>query len=129
MEILKRVLKKSIFIIIPAAALSAYLVEPRKFPLGILMGWIFGLVNLRQLTRNIEGMVGTQSATFKLILLSITRLLALCAAIFLLIYYKVVNVFGLLIGFTVVFVLILIEGAKVGKEQAGTKAQSDKGTK
>ena len=117
MEILKRVLKKSIFIIIPAAILSAYLVEPRKFPLGILMGWIFGIVNLRQLTRNIEGMVGTERATFKLIFLSITRLLALCGAIFLLIYYQVVNVFGLLIGFTVVFVLILIEGAKVGKEQ------------
>ncbi len=116
MEILKRVLKKSIFIIIPAAILSVFLIEPRKFPLGILMGWLFGILNLRQLTRNIEGLVGTEKATLKLVFLSMTRLLVLCSAIFLLIYYKVVNVFGLLIGFTIVFILILVEGAKVGKE-------------
>lgn len=79
------------------------------------MGWLFGILNLRQLSRNIEGLVGTEKATFKLVFLSMTRLLVLFAAIFLLIYYRVVNVFGLLIGFTVVFVLILIEGAKVAK--------------
>jgi hypothetical protein len=115
MEILKGVFRKSIFIILPVALLSAFLIEPRKFPLGIMMGWLFGILNLRQLTRNIEGLVGTEKATFKLVFLSMTRLLILFAAIFVLIYYRVVNVFGLLIGFTVVFVLILIEGAKVGK--------------
>lgn len=117
MEILKRVVRKSIFIVLPAAILSAIFFEPPKLPLGILMGWLFGILNLRQLTRNIEGLVGTEKATLKLVILSMTRLIALFAAIFLLIYYKVVNVFGLLFGFTVVFVLILIEGVKVGKSQ------------
>ena len=117
MEILKRVLKKSIVIVLPAAVLSAFLIEPRKVPLGILMGWLFGILNLRQLSRNVQGLMGTEKATFKLVFLSMTRLLALCAAIFLLIYYRVVNVFGLLAGFTVVFVLILVEGARVGKSQ------------
>jgi len=116
MEILKGVFKKSIYIIVPAVILTAFIVDPRKFPLGILMGWLFGLLNLRQLSRNIEGLVGTQKMTLKLVFLSMTRLLFLCAAIFALIYYRVVNVFGLLIGFTVVFVLILVEGAKVGKK-------------
>lgn len=115
MEILKGVFKKSIYIIVPAVILTAFIVDPRKFPLGILMGWLFGLLNLRQLSRNIEGLVGTQKMTLKLVFLSMTRLLFLCTAIFALIYYRVVNVFGLLIGFTVVFVLILVEGAKVGK--------------
>jgi hypothetical protein len=117
MEILKRVIRKSIFIVLPAAILSAIFFEPRKLPLGILMGWLFGILNLRQLTRNIEGLVGTEKATLKLVILSMTRLIALFAAIFLLIYYKVVNVFGLLSGFTIVFALILIEGVKVGKSQ------------
>jgi len=117
MEILKRVLKTSIVIVLPAALLSAFFIEPRKVPLGILMGWLFGILNLRQLTRNVEGLTGTEKATFKLVFLSMTRLLALCAAIFLLIYYRVVNIFGLLAGFTVVFILILVEGAKVGKSQ------------
>ncbi len=116
MEILKRVIKKSIFIILPSAVLSAFLIEPRKVPLGILMGWLFGILNLRQLSRNIEGLVGSEKAALKLVFLSMTRLLMLCAAIFLLIFYKVVNVFGLLFGFTVVFVLILIKGAKVSKK-------------
>jgi hypothetical protein len=117
MEILKRVIKKSVFIVLPVAALSAFLIEPRTVPLGILTGWIFGILNFRQLTRNIEGLVGTEKATFKLVFLSMTRLLVLCTAIFLLIYYKIVNVFGLLFGFTVVFILILVEGAKVGRSQ------------
>ena len=45
------------------------------------------------------------------------RLIFLGAAISALIYYKVVNVFGLLFGFTVVFILIMIEGFKVSKTQ------------
>lgn len=115
MEILKRVIKKSLFVILPALLLSAFLIEPRKIPLGILMGWLFGILNLRQLTRNIEGIVGSERATVKLVFLSMTRLLVLFAAIFFLIYYRVVNVFGLLFGFTVVFAFILIEGARAGK--------------
>ena len=116
MEILKRVIIKSIFIILPATAASAFLFDPRKVPLGIFMGWLFGIINFRQLTRNVEGLVGTEKATVKLVILSMTRLLVLIAAIFLLIYYKIVNVFGLLFGFTAVFVLILIEGVKVGRD-------------
>jgi hypothetical protein len=117
MEILKRVIKKSIFIIIPTIIAAAIFLEPRKLPLGILMGWLFGIFNLRQLTRNIEGLVGSEKATAKLVFLSMTRLLALFAAIFVLVYYKIVNVLGLLFGFTVVFVLILVEGAKAGRSK------------
>ncbi len=117
MEILIRVIKKTIFIILPAIILSGYFIEPKKIPLGIFMGWLLGIINLRQLSRNVEGVFGSERATFKLLFMSMTRLIFLCAAIFALIYYKVVNIFGLLAGFTVVFVFILIEGAKVGKSQ------------
>ncbi len=114
MEILKRVIKKSIFIIVPAVIIS-FFYEAQKLPLGIFLGWLFGVVNLRTLSRNVEGLVGSEKATVKIVILSMFRLLALFAVIFFVIYYKVVNVFGLLFGFTVVFILILIEGAKVGK--------------
>ena len=117
MEILKRVIVKSLFIILPAAILSYIYIEPQKVPLGILLGGLFGLFNLRQLTRNVTGLVGSEKATFKLVFLSMTRLMVLCVAIFLLIYYGIVNVFGLLFGLTVVFALILIEGARVSKSQ------------
>jgi len=117
MEILKRVIIKSTCIIIPAAIISYIFIEPQKIPLGILLGGLFGLFNLRQLTRNVSGLVGSEKATFKLVFLSMTRLMILFAAIYFLVYYRIVNVFGLLFGFTVVFILILIEGARVSKTQ------------
>ncbi|GBE03257.1 ATP synthase I chain [bacterium BMS3Abin09] len=117
MEILKGVFKKSIFIILPTMLLAGYCIEPRKVPLGIFMGALLGIVNLRQLSRNVEGFLGSQGATAKMLITGMLRLLFLGAAIFALIYYNVVNVFGLLFGFTVVFILIMVEGFMVGKAQ------------
>ncbi|MBL7031618.1 MAG: hypothetical protein ISR97_00355 [Nitrospira sp.] len=117
MEILKGVLKKSIFIILPSMLLVGYFIEPRKVPLGIFMGALLGLVNLRQLSRNVEGFFGSQGATAKLLITGVLRLLFIATAITALIYYKIVNVFGLLFGFTVVFVLIMVEGFSVGKKE------------
>jgi hypothetical protein len=63
----------------------------------------------------VQGLVGSEGATMKLIIMNLVRLIGLSAGIILLVYYRVINVFGLLIGFTIVFVFIMIEGAKVGK--------------
>ena len=117
MKILKGVLKKAIFIIFPAMLLAGYFIEPRKVPLGIFMGALLGVVNLRQLSRNVEGFFGSQSATAKLLFTGVLRLLFLGTAIVALIYYKVVNIFGLLFGFTVVFILIMVEGFRIGKKE------------
>lgn len=115
MDFLKSVFKKSIFIILPVAVVSAFLFEPREAPLGIILGWLLGMFNLRSLTRNVRGLVGSEKATVKLVFLSMSRLLVLFSAIVLLIYYRIVNVFGLLFGFSVVFMLILVEGLKAGR--------------
>lgn len=115
MEIFKGVIKKAIFIILPSMLLAWYFIDPRKVPLGIFMGALLGIVNLRQLSRNVEGFLGSQSATAKLLITGMLRLLFIGAAIVALIYYNVVNIFGLLFGFTVVFVLIMVEGFKVSK--------------
>lgn len=113
MEILKRVVNKSLIIILPAAAASAFF-EWKKLPASIIIGGVFGILNLRALVRNVEGLTGSGKATSRLIILSITRLLMLFIAIFILIWLKVINIIGMLFGFTVVFVLILFEGMKVG---------------
>ncbi len=114
MEILRGVIKKSIFIILPAAAVSAFF-EWKKLPLGIIAGGVLGILNLRGLVRNVEGFIGSEGVTAKMILLSLTRLCALFTVIFILIWLKIINILGMLFGFTVVFVLILFEGTKVGK--------------
>lgn len=98
----------------PLAVVSA-IFDWGKLPLGILSGGLLGLLNLKGLARGIEGSMGTESATVKIVFLSMARLFALFVIIFILIYFNIVDVFGLLLGFTVVFVLILIEGIRAGK--------------
>jgi hypothetical protein len=114
MEILNGVIKKSLIIIVPAAIATAFL-EWEKFPLGILAGAGFGILNLRGLVRSVHGFIGAEGLTFKIIFMSMTRLFLLFAAISILLWLKIVNVFGLLSGFTVVFVLVLLEGLKTAK--------------
>ena len=114
MEILKRVIYKSIIIILLCAAISAFY-EWKKLPLGIIAGGLFGILNLRGLVRSVEGFINSNMLSAKLILMSFARLFILFSAIFILLWFKIINVFGLLFGFTVVFVLILVEGMKAAK--------------
>ena len=114
MEILKRVIYKSIIIILLCAAISAFY-EWKKLPLGIIAGGLFGILNLRGLVRSVEGFINSNMLSAKLILMSFTRLFILFSAIFILLWFKIINVFGLLFGFTVVFILILVEGMKIAK--------------
>ena len=125
MEILKRVINKSLIVILPVAAVSAFF-EWKKLPASIIIGGVFGILNLRGLVRSVEGLVGSEKATTKLIFLSITRLLMLFIAIFILIWLKVINIIGMLFGFTVVFVLILFEGMKVGGGAGSVMLKGDK---
>lgn len=113
MEILKRVIKKSTMIIVPAVAVS-FVYGWDKVPAGIIAGWVLGIINLRSLSRNVKGLIGSERATAKLVFLSLTRLLAVLAVIAVLLYMGVIHVFGLLFGFTVVFALILVEGYRIG---------------
>ncbi len=114
MEILNGVIKKSLIIILPAAVIAAFF-EWKRLPLGIIAGAGFGILNFRGLVRNVEGLIGSEGLTAKIILLSMIRLFLLFAAIFILVWLKIINVFGMAFGFTVVFILILFEGMKAGK--------------
>lgn len=114
MRALKGVIKKGIIIILLLAGLSL-IFEGKKLSVGVLSGGLLGLLNLKGMVRGVEGFIGTEKATAKIVFLSMSRLFALATAIFILIYLKIVSVFGLLLGFTAVFVLIMIEGMKEAK--------------
>jgi hypothetical protein len=122
MDIFKGVFKKSVFIILPAVAVSAFL-EWKRVPQGIFIGWLFGILNLRMMTKNVKGLIGSEQATAKIVVLSIIRLAVLLTAMGFLLYYKTINIFGLVFGFTVVFALILIEGMKAGKANKGESSE------
>lgn len=110
---IKRLYKKALIVLIPVAALSAF-IEPRKLPLSILVGGALGLLNLKGLSRGVENLVGSSPA--RLVILSIFRLLILAAVIVILVAAKLVNILGLLVGFTIIFVVLLSEGLKISKE-------------
>ncbi len=114
MEILRGVIRKSIVIIFPAAIIASFF-EWKKLPIGIIAGGIFGILNLRGLVKSVEGFIGAEGLTARILFLSMFRLLLLFSALTVLIWLKLVNVFGLLFGFTVVFALILFEGLRAGK--------------
>jgi hypothetical protein len=115
MILLKRIYKQGILILLPLSVLSGF-IEWKKLPFSILIAGILGLVNLRGLVRGVEGLIGTYRPTVKLVIFSLIRLAILASVLTLLFAFKLVNVFGILIGFTVVFIVIIKEGLKVAKE-------------
>ena len=115
MTLLNRIYKRAILILLLLALLSAF-IEWKKLPMSILIGGILGLINLRGLARGVYSIVGTYRPTAKMVISTIFRLGFLAVVLILLFALKIVNVFGILIGFTVVFVLIITEGLRAAKE-------------
>ena len=115
MILLKKIYKRAIFILLPLALLSA-LIEWKKLPFSILIGGILGLINLRGLARGVYSLIGSYRPTAKIVIFSMLRLGFLASVLIILFAFKIVNVFGILIGFTVVFIVIMTEGLRVAKE-------------
>lgn len=116
MNLIRKIYKKAVIILIPLAALSC-LIEPKKLPAGILVGGILALLNIKGLAWGVEGLIGSEKASAKMLFLSQFRLVMLFIVIAVLVYLRIVNVFGLLAGMTVVFTLVLIEGYRHSKKE------------
>ncbi|MDP2753747.1 MAG: hypothetical protein Q8P40_05070 [Nitrospirota bacterium] len=119
MNLTKRIYKQAALILLPLAVLSAFIekyINLEKLPLSIIIGGILGLVNLRGLARSVENLVGTYRLTAKVVIFSILRLAMLAVILVILIALRLVSIMGLLIGFTVVFFVIMKEGLRESKE-------------
>ncbi|MBI4684749.1 MAG: ATP synthase subunit I [Nitrospirae bacterium] len=116
MKIMKKIYKQSVFILAPAALISA-LFEWQKTPLSILTGGVLCLANLKGLVWGVEGLMGTQGATSKLLFLSFTRFLIIVAILLILVWLRLINMVGVLIGFTLVFILLLKEGVRTARDE------------
>ena len=114
MDLIKRIYRKSFLVLIPLAMLSA-LIEWKKLPMSIIIGGALGFANIKGLAWGVRGLTGTGRATGRMILFSMFRLFLLFAILSLLVYLRLVNVFGILAGFTVIFALLMIEGLKYAK--------------
>lgn len=106
---IRRIYKQTAILILPLAAIAAAF-EPKKLPLSIFLGALLALLNLKGMHWGLGNLLGSYKATSKLLILSIIRLTALFTIITILAVSGLVSLMGLLIGFTVVFVILLKEG-------------------
>jgi hypothetical protein len=116
MVMTNKVYKQAAFIVIPLAIASAF-IEPVKLPLGILTGALLAIVNFRGMIKNLEGLIGADRPTVKLVFMSIVRLVVIFAIIIALAVAKAVNLLGLMVGFTVIVVLVVKEGYIESQEE------------
>jgi len=115
MNLIKRIYKQTIIILLPISIISAF-IEWQKLPISILIGGILGLINLRGLARGVEGLIRMGRPAAAIIFSSLLRLSILAFILIILIIYELINILGILIGFTIVFIAILKEGLKAAKE-------------
>lgn len=127
---IKKVLKETLMVIVPMVILSL-LVDWNKGSLrflrpfgnpdyvttSIILGAILGIANLRAMIWGLEGMLGTQQASAKLVFLSLLRLFILFSIIIVLAVFNLINFLGLLAGMTVVFIFLIKEGLKMAQKQ------------
>ncbi len=100
---------------LPLFAAASALIEWKKMPLSIIIGGALCLVNIRGLAWGVQGLLGTGKATGRMIFFSMFRLLMLFIILSLLVYLKLVNIFGILTGLTIVFVLLMVEGLRCAR--------------
>jgi len=103
-------------VLFPLAAASAF-IEWEKLPISILTGGVLGLLNIRALAWGVHGLLGSQRAGTKVLFFSQFRIVMLFLVLTTLVYLKLVNIFGILAGFTVVFGMVIIEGLKYAKDE------------
>ena len=114
MDLIRQIYKKALLVLFPLALLSAF-VEWKRLPASILIGGIMGFANIKGLAWGVRGLLGSGRATGRMIIFSMFRLFLLFAVLSLLVYLRLVNVFGILAGFTVIFVLLMVEGLRYAK--------------
>jgi hypothetical protein len=123
-NLIKRIHRQAlIFLIITAAvttviAAFATSADWRKLPHSVLIGGLLGLANLKGLAWGLKDFTTLRRPTGKLVFWSMIRFFILAAILIILAIFKLINFFGILIGFTVVFVLIIKEGLRAARESS-----------
>jgi len=114
MDLIKRIYRQGIVILLPLSAISAFF-EWKKLPISILFGGILGFANLKGLAWGLRDFAISAKPSGRVIFLSLFRFFMLAFILLILSILKLINLVGILIGFTVIFILILKEGLRAAK--------------
>jgi hypothetical protein len=128
-NLIKRIHRKSLIFLIITATVTTLIAaltditDWRKMPHSVLIGGLLGLANLKGLAWGLKDFATLQRPSGKLIFWSMLRFFILAFILIVLAILKLINFFGILIGFTVVFVLILREGLHIAKDSSEKGSQ------
>lgn len=114
MDMVQRIRRNSIFVLLPLAIAGAYF-DYKRVPVSIILGGAIGLVNLKAIQWGVHAMVrpeDTTGAKGKLVFFSMLRLLGIFIILAVLLKLKLINILAILAGLTVVFAFIILEGFK-----------------
>jgi hypothetical protein len=128
-NLIKRIHRQALIFLIIAAAITTLIAalteitDWRKLPHSVLIGGLLGLANLKGLAWGLKDFATLHRPSGKLIFWSMLRFFILAFILIGLALLKLINFFGILIGFTVVFVLILKEGLRIAKDSSEKGSQ------
>ncbi len=116
---IKRIYRQSIWAIIPISLISIFFTSwDWRFSLSILIGGFIGVLNLKGIVWSVRSLLGAEKAQTKMMTLSMFRFLVIFSMLIILAIFKVIKPYGLLIGFTVVFIIMVKEGLIAAKKGA-----------
>ena len=94
---------------------------------GTMAGGVLALANLKGLSWGVTGLIGAEKATPKLVFFSFFRFMFLMLTLLLLLKLGLINPIGVLIGLTVVFTVLIMEGLGEANRQKDCKTGDDDG--
>ncbi len=118
-KLMTRRIYRQAAVVTPVLALAALVAAGWRQGLGVLVGGLFGMVNLRGIVWAVTALAGTHKAQAKMILLSMAKLFVVFSILLLLSVLGLIHPIGLAIGFTVVVVIILKEGWRTARQEKG----------
>ncbi len=114
---LKAAFIQSVILLLISSILSFFFLS-LEISVAIITGGIIALANLKGLSWGVNEFVAEEGGKIKLVFFSFLRIAAVFAVLIFLIYYKLINAFGLLFGLTIVFIMIVKEGFSSGQRDS-----------
>ena len=99
-------------VVLPVSAILSSFYKWPYMSVSIAIGGSLALLNIKALSWGVGGLLGSEKAAPRLLFFSYMRLVALFIIIAVLAAYRVVDLIGIMIGFTIILILLLVEGVK-----------------
>ncbi|HCZ11719.1 MAG TPA: hypothetical protein DHV16_05590 [Nitrospiraceae bacterium] len=112
----KRIYKQSVVALTAAAVISIFFTEWR-FSLSVLIGGLVGIGNLKGIVWSVTALLGAGQARAKMMILGMFRLLVISSVLIILAIFGIIKAYGLLAGFTIVFIIMVKEGLLAAKRE------------